>query len=438
MRRNPPRIVHYLPLPLALAMALASMAGEEWIPHRTDRANSAPTWGPYTAEGVGITERNPERFGWVAGNFSLQPYAEARVVYEDNLFLNSVDKQEETYTVFSPGVTLVYGTPRGNNLYVDYSADFSSLQEFDNETFDGQSLRVGGTFRNARSRLAVAHEYRNVRDVDVETSMRLQRESHATSIAYDNRISSKTTAGLSVSHNLHTFSESGYSGYREYSVGANAGWQAFPRAVLTAQARHGWVDVDDQRDAVGSAQYDELTFGLTGRPRPRLETGGQVGVQHRYFEDSGQDDITRWVGSFHVAAEPFGRTRVWLKGSASMRPAIQEDGYTVVDTRIEPGLSRCLFNERLVGGISFFRGRTRYIGGGDPDGEDRVYNGRQDDYWGFGANLDWWIGRYWSVGIAYSYTENDSDADDAVIPGETGDDVSYEAGRWMIHAAFNR
>ncbi len=438
MRNRFLRVIHLLAMPFVLAVGIASGEGEGWIPRRTDRANTAPTWGPYTAEGVGLTERNSERFGWVMGDFSLQPYAEARAVYEDNLTLSSADKQEEIYTVFSPGVTLVYGTPRGNNLYLDYSADFTSLQEFDNDSFDGQTLRVGGTYRNARSQLAVSHAYREVRDVDVETSARLMRESHVTSATYDNRLSTKTSAGLSVSHSLHTFSESEYSGYREYNVGGRMGWQAFPRAALTARAAHGWVDVDDQREGYGSAQYDEVAFGISGRPRPRLETGGDIGVQHRYFEDDGLEDITHWVGSVHVAGEPYGRTRFWVKGAASLRPAIQEDGYTVLDMRVEPGVSRCLFTERLVGGISVFRGRARYIGGSEPDSEDRVYNGRQDDYWGFGANLDWWIGRYWSVGIGYSYMENESDADDAVLAGQMGDSVSYEAGRWMIHAAFNR
>lgn len=414
------------------------LAGGDGAGGAPKQAADAPTWGPYTSEGMALSERTPERFGWLIGDFNLYPYAEAVLVYEDNIFLNSADEQDETYSIFTPGAMLVYGSPRGNYLYLDYRADFTSLQEFGNSAFDGQALKAGAHFANARIQADASHEYREVRDVDVQVGTRLKRKSNATTLSCDNRISSKTSVGIEGRHLLNRFDDRGYSDYNEYSVAGRAAWQMLPRASLTGRAGHGWVDVDETRDAYGSAQYDEVTIGLAGKPRPRLETSMDVGVQHRYFEDDQIDDITREVGRVRVAANPLERIRVWLTGSASMNPAINADGYTVLDTRGEAGVSRRLFVERLVGGVSVFRGRNEYLGSGGGEMDDRVYNGRQDDYWGLKANVDWWIGRYWLIGLGYSYTENDSEADEELQMGRGIDPSSYEAGRWTLRASFNR
>ena len=198
------------------------------------------------------------------------------------------------------------------------------------------------------------------------------------------------------------------------------------------------MDVDETRDAYGSAQYDEVAIGVFGRPRARLETSGEVGVQHRYFENDNIDDITREVGSVRIAGEPVERLRVWVAASAGLRPAINAPGYTVFDTRIEPGVSRRLFSERVVGAFSGLWGRSEYIGSAEGNTDPRVYDGRQDNYWGYNANVDWWIGRYWSMGLGYSYIKNDSPADDTLVQGRGVERASYEDGRWMLRATFNR
>ncbi len=417
---------------------VAAAEADDWAPQGSASPQSSYTWGPYTSEGMLLSERNQERFGWPIGDVFLQPYMQAMAIYEDNLFLNSIDKQSELYTVLTPGAMLVYGNPRSSYVYLDYSADFTDLQVADNSMFDGQTLRAGGHMVNAKSQLNVSHEYREVRDIDVQVGSRLKRKSNTTSAGYDNRVSSKTSVGALGRYMVSEFDEGAYSDYRDYSASGRMSWQMLPKTSLSGRAGHGWVDVDESRDAYGSAQYDEVAVGVFGRPATRLETYGEIGVQHRYFENSNIDDITREVGSFRIAGEPWERLRVWFLASAGLRPAINAPGYTVFDTRFEPGLSRRLFSERIVGSLSGLWGQSEYSGSSEGSVDPRVYDGRQDQYWGFNANVDWWVGRYWSFGLGYSYINNDSAADDNLIGGLGVDPASYEAGRWMLRAAFNR
>ena len=411
---------------------------ESWAPEGAASAQSAYTWGPYTSEGMLLSGRNHERFGWPIGNAYLQPYAQASAVYEDNLFLNSQNKQGKGYTMFTPGAMLIYGNPRSHYVYLDYSADFTSLRVDNNDAFDGQTLKAAIFGVDAKSQYSVSHQYRDVRDVDVQVGTRLKRQSNTTTATYDSRLSAKTSMGVLGSYMVNQFDEGGYSDYREYNASGRLSWQAQPRTTLSGRVGHGWVDVDESRGAYGSAQYDEVAVGVFGRPRARLETSGELGIQHRYFEDDTINDVTREVGTIRVAGEPVERLRAWFEASAGLRPAINAPGYTVFDTRFSPGLSRRLFSDRVVGSASVMWGQTEYLGHGSDNIDPRVYSGRQDHYWGYDAMVDWWIGRYWSVGAGYSYIQNDSKADDNLVHGRGVDYTSYEAGRWMLRAAFNR
>jgi opacity protein-like surface antigen len=359
-------------------------------------------------------------------------------IYEDNLFLNSIDKKSEFYVVATPGAMLVYGRPQDAYLYLDASMDFTTLQETDDNALAGETLTLAGKWGNAKSQVSASHQYRDVRDVDVQVGTRLKRRSNSTSADYEYRVSSKTSLGLVARHVLNQFSDSSYADYRDYSLSGRLSWQALPKTSLYGRGGHGWVDVDERADAKGDAQYNELAVGVMGRPGARLETSGEVGVQHRYFSNSDTDDITREVGSIRVAGEPVERLRTWLAASASMQPAINAPGYTVLDTRIEPGISRRLFSERIVGSLSGLWGQNEYSGSSEGVSDPRVYDGRKDEYWGFNVNIDCWIGRYWSAGAGYSYMQNDSAADETLTQGQGTDASSYEAGRWMLRVAFNR
>lgn len=406
------------------------------------KAQTAPTWGPYTVEGAFLSDRTLERFAWPFGQWFLQPYAEARLVYDDNVFLNAEVRDRELYAMFTPGAMLLYGNPRQDYLFLDAALDFTTLDTGNTDAVDGHRVTVGLHRQGARTQGGFANEYREVRDVDTQVGTRLKHRSNTTTADLDTRVTAKTSVGVLGRYMIHQFDDDAYADYCETVGGGRVSWQVRPRTSVYGQAAHGWVDVEQDRDAFGSAQYDEATLGVYGRPRQRLETSGQVGVQHRYFENDAIDGITREVASVRIAGNPLELFRAWMGVTAGLHPAINAQGYTVFDTRIEPGISRRLFVDRVIGTLSGLWGRTDYEGTSDPSSDDaadnRVYDGREDRYWGINAGVDWWIGRYWCVGAGYSYLNSDSDADNRVVDGRRTDPASFDVNRWMIRAAFNR
>lgn len=406
------------------------------------KPQSAYGWGPYTTEGLALSPRILERFGWPAGPCLLQPYATVTAVYDDNVSLTSSEKKDELYMDFMAGIMLLYKSPTRSHFYIDYSADYTTYDEKDSDGRPDQTVKVGWRQQGATAQLNLAHEYREVRDVDILVGTRLVRTENMTLASLDQRVSSKTSLGVEGHHSLYQFDDDRYSDYRDYGAGVRAAWQMRPKTSLYGQVDHGWVDVDESHDAYGSAQYDEVSLGVKGQLRPRLAANGKVGVQHRYFENNDIDDITQEVGSLGITGEPWDLFQTWVNLSVNMRPAINAQGYTVVDTRIEPGISRRLFTDRLVGSLSCMWGQVEYKGKSDTvgtgDEDSRVYEGRTDSYWGYSANVEWWFARYWSAGIGYSHMQNDSDADGRMVDGRPTDDASYEVDRWMARVSFNR
>ena len=426
---------------LTLAAGGVLAAESEWVVPEAGRPQTAYGWGPYTGEGTALPDRTLERYGWSpADEWLVQPYATLIAIHDDNVTLNSRERSDDNYLTFTPGVLVLRGNPRQDYLYLDYSADFSTLNVDGSDALDGQSVTAAVNQQNAKSQATLTHRYRDVQDLDVQVGTRLRRKTNITTAGFDDRVTAKTALGILGQFSDNQYDDSAYSDYREYTAAGRVSWQMMPRASLYGQAGHGWVDVDESRDAYGSAQYDEVSLGIFGHPRPRLETSGQVGVQHRYFEDSRIGDITREVGSLRVAGEPFELFRTWVNLSAGLRPAINSRGYTVFDTRVEPGVSRRLFTDRLVGALSFVWGRSEYLGvaeSGDTT-DAQVYDGRRDVYWGLNANLDYWLGHYWCVGLGYSFFNNDSNADGREVDGQAVDPASYDANRVMLKVSFNR
>jgi hypothetical protein len=396
---------------------------------------------PYLSSDFSLTGAGQPLFGPSWGRWKLAPRAQVLVAYEDNAGLRDQAAAEQGYVTFSPGVMLIYGDRGRNYVYVDYQADFSSLDTLNSDTLAGQSLTGLGHYETPKTQITAWHRYQEVNDVDLAVGAQLDSVANTTYAGVDYRLSARTSVGAGANHELRDFNASKYTDYRQYGADARLYWDMTPRSQVYAQGAHGWLDIQRERDAFGSGQFDELSLGVRGQLRPRLQANGRVGAQRWTYEDDRIGDATVWVAGGRADAQPFELFKVWCGVWNTIRPAVQAQGYSTVTTRVEPGLSRRLFSDRLIGSASAMFGWIDYRGTSDPDPTDaadpRVYDGREDKYWGYTLALDWspWI--YWSFGGGYSYIENDSSFDNSALNNATGDRGSYHAGRWYLRASFN-
>ena len=440
-------MIERLPL-LVLLLLLSCRSGSEVLAQGETGAGSGPALGQIYGEGaspVSDLSRSGEareRFSLRLGYLQLQPHAEAWYIYDDNVNLSSDSRKGEGYATFAPGAKLLYGNERRNYVYLDYTADFSTLSTPGEGTLFGQTATLFGHYETTRSQATLWHRYREVNDLDTALGARISKTENFSFANLDHRVSTKTTVGALVSHELHNFDDPEYSDYRQYEGAGRLYWSTTPRTELYGEARHGWVDVDHDGGDYGSAQFTEGSIGIRGKPRPRLTTTGQVGYQHRTFDDSRIKPFSHWVGGGKVEAKPFEFFQTWLGVWCAIRPAANAPGISLIETRIEPGISRRLWTDRLVGSLSGVVGFVDYRGTSDPDAREdqtdaRVYDGRRDTFWGYTLNVDWWFAKYWSMGVGYSYIRNESDVDSRQRVGQVPERASYDGGRWMARASFN-
>jgi len=402
--------------------------------------------GPYASDDVGLSGRAGGSYTVRAGKFKLRPRVQASVIYDDNVYLEVDEPVSATYSVLSPSVMLLFGNEQHNYCYVDYSIDIPVLAEELREDIRSQSATAFVRYERPKSQVNAWHRYRDIRGMDTVLGARISKQEHVSFGGIEHRVGSKTSLGLNGTYEIHDFEDMSYTDFMQYEVAGRMYWHARARTDFFGQLGHGWVDIDGQEQEFGDARYAEASVGVRGRLRPKLSAVGRVGYQHRYFDSEEINDIDHWTSAIDFDGRLFRHVRAGLGLWTSIRPAVNAAGHSVIETRIEPGLSRRLWSDRLIGSVNFALGRVDYRGPADvePDPsedveeeEPVVYDGRLDYYAGFTALLDWWWTRYSSVGVGYSRMESRSnregDFEDEVIEG----DPSYTGERWLLRASFN-
>ena len=399
---------------------------------------------PSVAQGLSLSGSARASYTLHLGDIKVRPHLGITAVRDDNLYLSSSDRKSDTYVVITPGVMFLYGDERYNYVYLDYQVGLSPDSDAARETVDEQQLTAFGRYETGRSQYTVWHRYRDVRDVDTAVGARISKVENLSFGGWDYRLSSKTSLGLLLNHGLYDFKDEDYADYRQFEVAGRFYYHVSEKTQVFGQLGLGWVDMLDEADSIGDARYTEVSVGVRGRIRPKIDATGRVGVQFRDFRDPAVPDLTEWMAGLRFDARPYGHLNCWLGLWGDIQPAINAPGFSVVEWRVEPGVSHRLWMEQLVASLSGLWGVAHYRGpasvavdaGGKPPEAESVFDSRRDTFWGFTVALDWFCHRYASIGGGYSYIRNDSNIEDS--PGWTrGDIAAYDGGRWFLRASVN-
>lgn len=395
--------------------------------------------GPGLADDLWLSAGAAERLlEWPVGPFRVRPRVEVTAIYDSNVYLDEGETTDDSYVTISPGVMLIYGNEHHNYAYADYAFSVPTFFSEKDEDIESYTLTLFGHYEKGKTGSTVWYRLRDVREADTVVGSRVTKEQHVMGGSVERWVSSKTSVSGSGRYEDHAYDEPTYTDYEQVEGSVRVKWQALPKTAFFGQAAFGEVDVEDDERSYGDAQYTELSVGVRGRLRPKVGTVARVGWQVREFDERALDDVERWTASVKVDARVLAHLRAKLGVWSSLRPAVNAAGFTTVETRIEPALSRRIGSDRLIGTVAGFLGFVEYRGSPDPVGPSStssaaVYDGREDEYWGWSALLDWWMYEHVSLGAGFSYIENDSDADAAAADRGT----SYDGSRAWMRLAIN-
>ncbi len=372
--------------------------------------------------------------------WSLLPRLTITATRDDNVFLDSGSTTEGTTINLIPGLMAIYGRPEHNYLYADYGAILPISVSTDRLDKDPSHMfTLGGAYQTGKSQVYGRAGYRRLENMDTLVGARIVKEDQLYDLGLDYRVSAKTSVGVLGNMEVHRFNDPMYVDYRRL-YGAGRLYHALTqRSEWFVQGGLGRDELDSSSGSEGSADFFDASLGLRGKPTAKTRVSGRTGYMWRTYEGNRIDDVNHWIASLFAESNPFGLTTFSAELQADIRPAINARGNTAIDQRLTVGATRRLFTERLRGNAAVFAGIADYRG---PEGrpvefspeESLVYDRREDNYWGFTLGLDWWTRKNISVGLAYSYIENQAlqDANE-----EDRDLASYDSGRWLLRISWN-
>ena len=376
--------------------------------------------------------------------WALLPRITVTASYEDNPTLSTDDPEDTTTVYVVPGLMLVYGQRQRNHLYLDGGLIIPvHTQSGDVSEEVSYLLAAGGVFRFGKSSLSSRLGYRQMENVDTLVGARMVRRDYTGSLSGERRVSRKFSVGAMANAIRFDFDDDArYTDYWRYYGAGQVYYQLNPRNDVYLQGGMGQDRMDGSDAAqLGDADFHDVSIGLRGRQTPKTTLAGRLGYRWREARNVDGLSSDHYIAALEASTSPMGVSVFRAEWQADIRPAVSSIGFSTVDQRGTFAVHRRVVTDRLRGQASLFVGQVDYTGPAE-SGDGRaaeggvvpVYDGRQDQYWGYSLGLDWWTHYNFSFGISYSYFENDGARNGS---GDVQALTSYDSSRWGLRASWN-
>ena len=366
---------------------------------------------------------------------ALLPRVTLAVTHEDNVFLEPDDGTAATMVNLAAGLLALWGRPAENHVYGDYGVGLP-LYNSEKKIQDQPShmLRLGVVYHTPKSRVNGQAGFRRLEDADLVVGARVVRQDYFGDLSVEHRLSGKSSAGVVGRVERHEYDNGEYVDYDRYYGAGRLYHRLTPKSDGFIQGGLGRDEPQETAASASAADFLDLSLGVRGKQSPKFSSSGRVGYMWRTYDLDTRGTYEHWIASLAAHSNPFGLTTLGAELYADVRPAVDETGVDTVDQGVVGTAARRLFTERLRGNASVTFGRVDYHGGGAASGDERVFDGRSDNYWGFTLGMDWWTKQHCSLGLAYSYQQRDGSRD---ADADTQAATSYEYGRWTLRASWN-
>lgn len=381
----------------------------------------------------------------IGEHLSLHPRVTFEAVYEDNVFLDNRNSTSGTFLRLAPGLLGIYGRPTANHIFADYGYILPLDDTIDGYDEEPAHLLVLGAVHDSGktlNRLRVG--LRRFESPDNQVADRLTQDNILFSYDVEHRTSAKTRAGGYLAYELFDYdNDQLYIDYdRLYGAGrlfhqAGARSDVFLQVGVGRDQQDPDGELEVQPGRQSSAEFADVSVGVRGRLTPKTSASGRVGYRwtETFFQD--EDPISRWIASFSMETSPFEFSTFGVEVNSDIRPSIENTGLATWNRQITLRVDRRILTERLRGRASVFAGITEFVQVQETDGASTSppgFVGREDEYWGFSLGTDWWAQENVSLGLSYSYVENDSNSEEINSEAESR---SYDSSRWTLRAGWN-
>lgn len=241
-------------------------------------------------------------FMTIGDNAELFLTGSAAIRLDDNIYLDSVNEQDDVVWSFAPGLDLVYGQGSATQGNIYFREEFVQYTDANNQDTSLSNLGLSTKYDGGKSKFDLAFSYAELsqNDNDVRAAGDLvRREITHFHAKPEFGVTQKSSVAIGVTYDRTNYRPAGYTDVGVWAVPVDYYFEYSPKLDLSLGYRHresdlgtGGVDNED----------DFLSIGARGEFTPKLTGQVRIGYNKRKFDNGGDDDQVGADASLAFAA----------------------------------------------------------------------------------------------------------------------------------------
>jgi len=343
------------------------------------------------------------------------------VTYDDNIFIQHVNRTSDVYFGITPVVAVTWGKPLsaadtltglvsrflrpvdpnepGDSLLLRYSPTATFfVHNGDQNSFD-EDVTVDGRLRTEKTLLEFEARYQTLSSPDVDVGNRINRSVYSAYGDINYSITNKTSVDSHLDFD-HTSYEGGLN-FTDIGERVTLDYKVAPKTSIGLGGAIGYTNVEEGSDQL----YEQGLVHLHYVPTQKITIDLLAGVEVRQI--SGGSTRTTPVWEFNASYAAQQSTTVLLTVSRKTEPSAIFQGQDVDRTTVEGNIRQLLFQKvylSLGGGYQ----HAEYVDAGINSGAAD----RTDNYAYLGVSAATEITKWCSLRMDYRYQDNFSSIDD--------------------------
>ena len=338
------------------------------------------------------------------GKFTLEPSIYASIQYNDNVFLDKYNEQDDIIYRIRPELSLFYGNQKGNYFHVSAAVEWELYNDFTDQNDENWYFNAGLYWIYPKSTFFLKGDYTTDTNGDLEQSA-LTRETEINIISeFERTISSKTSASLLFNVRYTDYpNNNNLIGYTDWNPALRFYYKMFSKSDVFGELGYGYVDRTGNKGY--NSQYTSYSIGIRREQTAKLDFEAKVGGQYRTNKAEELEDTWNLIFYLKALAKFSRLTTVTIHGGQYVDPAANNITADKTELWIEALIVKQISGSNLYFDLS---GKYRYFYWDDLKIED-VY--RKDNEYTFHIGANYKITPEFNTGIHYEYRTDTSNID---------------------------
>ena len=332
------------------------------------------------------------------GIFDIRPRLSGSMVYDDNIYIQSANKQSDVVWVLSPGLAIGAGDYRVDGdklLKLDYAPSFLFFQRTTQNDSIDHNGNLSARWQVGRLGMSLQQQLLVSSGGYFELGNRVQRHIYTTSLLFKYELGGKTSLDMTSRLLVNDYKDLISS--REWSQDASVNYQLTGKITVGPGVTFGYRELVREPNQTYEQFSLRAGYVTSGKTQVHASLGGEL---HQYGGPGGSEFAP--VAELGANYKPIDPTTITLQ-------AYQRDQNSVV--YLGQNYSTTGFDASIR---QRFLHKTFFTAGGGY--ENLTYHaasaaasvGRRDNYYVAHLDFQWTISRHWTVGAFFQHRENNS------------------------------